>query len=797
MYRLSVLGRIDLRSPANEEVRAVLAQPKRLALLVYLAVSRPHRFHRRDALLALFWPERDENGARNALRQALHLLRRSLGADVEISRGADAIGIDPARLACDATQFEDALDLGLLAEALSLYRGDLVPGFSISGAEAFNAWLDQSATRLRRRAARAAWALAEQRERSGALAAAAESARRAAELTLDDEAALRQLMALLDRVGDLSGALRVYDEFATRLRGELDVEPSSETRALVVDLRARLREPVANGAPSGTGPSVSFQQQRKVTPPQSAPSVMRSRVLVSTFENHTGDAALDFVGRLAADAVAQALAETRLVEVVAVDRGAMSAATEPNGNTHMLVEGSYHLADERWRLRATLRSAADGRSIGSVAAVEARRDRPWEAAHALSERVRGTIAGHLEPRLASWAAVVAEPPSLEAHRTHLAGMELHLRGEYRRAIAHFMRAANLETGFAIPVLWAIQASLNLEEYEQAAAIHETLAGSQVPLSPAEQHARDYFGAWLAGDRGLAFRTLRSLTQLVPDSELLSQLGRDAMFFNRPRYAVEVLERLDPERGWIPSWTPYWRRLTEAYHILGDHERERDAARRGRLQHPEAVSTLLYEARAHAALGEIDAVRRATEEAVVLATDRFATAGDVLFTAAQELRAHAHEREAAAMLAQAIDWQTDASRQGQRTLAHQLMLGRMYYEAERWEESEAVLAPLRQERSADVDVLGCQGTLAARIGDKDAARSALALLRAKTGRFHFGKHLLWGARIAARLGEAGEAVSLLRGAFARGCSYGVELHSDIDLSLLEGDERYRELLRPKG
>jgi hypothetical protein len=45
--------------------------------------------------------------------------------------------------------------------------------------------------------------------------------------------------------------------------------------------------------------------------------------------------------------------------------------------------------------------------------------------------------------------------------------------------------------------------------------------------------------------------------------------------------------------------------------------------------------------------------------------------------------------------------------------------------------------------------------------------------------------------------AGGALSLLRGAFARGYGHDVTLHTDADLSLLSADERYREMLRPRG
>ncbi len=105
MFRLTVLGQIDLRDDTDAEVRPVLAQPKRLALPVYLAVSTPWRFHRRDELLAMFWPELSDERARNALRQALHQLRRTMGAAVVVARGADDIGLDAQQITCDAADF--------------------------------------------------------------------------------------------------------------------------------------------------------------------------------------------------------------------------------------------------------------------------------------------------------------------------------------------------------------------------------------------------------------------------------------------------------------------------------------------------------------------------------------------------------------------------------------------------------------------------------------------------------------------------------------------------------------------
>jgi tetratricopeptide (TPR) repeat protein len=407
------------------------------------------------------------------------------------------------------------------------------------------------------------------------------------------------------------------------------------------------------------------------------------------------------------------------------------------------------------------------------------------------------VAAHVDARVASWADAVVDPPSYAAHQRHVLGMELHLRGEYRGAITQFLAASTPDSGFTIPLLWAIQASCNLDEYDQAAAIHAELAARRTRLAPAEQLICDYYGVLLAGDRGAALRLLKRVAEMVPDSEVHSQLGRDAITCNQPRLAVAALERMDPELGWIPAWTPHWRRLTEAYHLLGEHTRERDAARRGRQQHPEAVSTLLYLARASAALGDVPAVHTTLDEAAALASDPFATAGDAMFVAAQELRTHGHADGATAVMQRAISWQRERCSRLPVAFADRMLLARMLYEIGSWSEVSQLITELTCERSDDVDLIGFAGALGARTGHASAAEDGLATLRRVTGAFRFGRHLIWAARIAALLGKHDDALNHLRGAFARGAPYGVDLHTDIDLQPLANDPRFRELLRPKG
>lgn len=240
MIRFRALGSIDLRDADDRELRSLLMQPKRLALLAYLAVASPPGYHRRDTILALFWPELGQERARAALRQAVHFLRRTLGAGAVHSHGAEDIGLGDGVVWCDVRAFNEALAHGDPADALALYRGDLLDGFFVSDASGeFDAWLEAERGRLRERAIDAAWSLSDRDEASGRAADAAQWARWAAARAPDDERTQRRLVALLDRLGDRTGALRAYEQLAQRARAEFDAEPSPETRALVAAIRAR------------------------------------------------------------------------------------------------------------------------------------------------------------------------------------------------------------------------------------------------------------------------------------------------------------------------------------------------------------------------------------------------------------------------------------------------------------------------------------------------------------------------------------------------------------------------------
>jgi serine/threonine-protein kinase len=222
--------------PADDADR-LMAQSKAVAFLTYLALSTGGRHQRRDRLVGLLWPELDQTHARAALRKVVHAVRSTLGRTSLASRGDEELALTPGALWCDAVDFIASADSGKLVRSLELYRGELLSGFHLPECGEFDMWLEDQRNVVRERAAAAAWALARDSEVDSRLTDAGLWARRAVRFVWTDERILRRALGMLDRVGDRAGALRLYEDFARRLKTELDADPSAETTALVAALR--------------------------------------------------------------------------------------------------------------------------------------------------------------------------------------------------------------------------------------------------------------------------------------------------------------------------------------------------------------------------------------------------------------------------------------------------------------------------------------------------------------------------------------------------------------------------------
>jgi len=233
MIELRTLGRGAVQRD-GADLPGITAQRQRFALLAYLAVEgQASRGH----LLALFWPERDEERARHSLSQALYALKRELGEECLQVEG-DSVRLDVGTCTVDAAQLEAAAERGDWRRVIELYKGPFLDQFSLPGVGDFEEWLANTRAALARLAHQGFRHVIAERAAAGDTAAALAEAWRWTTLEPLDDEAQHTLIGLLAASGDRTAALSRFDAHRERLARELEVEPLEETLALVERVRA-------------------------------------------------------------------------------------------------------------------------------------------------------------------------------------------------------------------------------------------------------------------------------------------------------------------------------------------------------------------------------------------------------------------------------------------------------------------------------------------------------------------------------------------------------------------------------
>ena len=369
MLRLLTFGGLSLVDD-GAPVTGAASQRSRLALLAVLASSGSAGISR-DKLLALLWPESDEERARHALKQGVYALRRDLGNENAVV-GTAALSLDPAVIPSDVREFDEALARGDDLTAAALYAGPFLDGVFVKSAPEFDQWASGERSRLERAHLDAVGRLARAAEAAGDHTAAAQWWRRAAAAEpLSGRVAL-SLMKVLAESGDVSAAIQHARVHEAVVKGELDSPADDAVLAFAEELRrgeyvppVRARAVVASETPANSvAPAVvvaapgdegvatprsndeppAFGGVSPAPPTASASSPWRRRVIavalvvlgvvggrlllpslrgsgsdavggvnrrivVATFENRTGNKNLDPLGELAADWLARTLLE--------------------------------------------------------------------------------------------------------------------------------------------------------------------------------------------------------------------------------------------------------------------------------------------------------------------------------------------------------------------------------------------------------------------------------------------------------------------------------------------------------
>ena len=265
LLRLNTFGRLFVQRD-GQRLGGAAAQPRRLALLAVLAASRD-RGVTRDRLLAMLWPEAEDERARKGLNQALYALRQELGAD-EVLLGARDLRLNPELITSDVSLFTAALEADRLEQAAAEYAGPFLDGFHLSEAPEFERWLDEERAELARDYGKALERLARRAADAGDNLRAVEWWRKlCAQDPLNARVAIG-LMEALVAAGDRASALKHVRIHEMLVQEELDAPPDREVLALAERLKAQ-EEPAARPqpgrdvAPVATPPVVGGQADKR------------------------------------------------------------------------------------------------------------------------------------------------------------------------------------------------------------------------------------------------------------------------------------------------------------------------------------------------------------------------------------------------------------------------------------------------------------------------------------------------------------------------------------------------------
>jgi DNA-binding SARP family transcriptional activator len=845
--RIQTLGRFAVFE-GGEELTRFSDQPTRAALLLYLALERDVT---RDAAEGVIWSDLPPDRARHSLNQTLYRLRKDLGEDW-LSTEGDRLRVSDS-LRVDALEFETMVLGGEVSDALGLYEGGFLEGWHLLDTSAYEHWTDRYRIRLSRLHREACRSRLAELRKAGKTEEGLQLARTWVQRDPIEDEAHHALIELLALAGKRAEALERYEAYEKLLADE-DLAPLDETRELV----ARLREgraveasstDVSDGPTDVAGP---VGPEGEVTPPGGSTQAgvrkpllvwamvagmpvflaglflfalprttdpvvdaLPNRVLVFPLENQSGDPSLEPVGRMAADWITQGLAGAEYLQVVpsselildvgsdsgglpVPDHDALGRRAAEEAGAGTLVSGRFYASGDGLEFHIQILEMPGWELLESIGPIRSATMDPLEAVDVIRQRVLISLAVNRNEEFAGIYAASARPPTYPAYLAYVEGGRKMSMGDWRGAARDLMRANELSPEFTAPLIYAGFALINgWGDYAAADSVAGIVEASLESLPPYDRLRLELLQATLEGDNPRAYLAVKQAASLVPGGSAHYSSGQRALGLNRPLEALEILSTWDPTRKAFRQWTAYWNIVTQAYHLLGDHERELEVARRGRQQIPDRLEMLGYEVRALAALGRVQEVTQRLDESLSFRSSPRINPGRVMLWAAAELLTHGFQAGADSALVHFHAWYDalNPEARGQSNLRY--LRARALYAQGRFESAREEFLDLSAEDPGDVNSLRYLGAIAARVGERGLAMEYAEALGALDRPYLFGRHTWGQAAIAALLGDEEQAVALLRTSVSEGVYFGTSLLSDLDLLVLKNFPPFQAFIEPRG
>lgn len=550
------------------------------------------------------------------------------------------------------------------------------------------------------------------------------------------------------------------------------------------------------------------------------PAIVANRVAVATLRDATPDSSLREIARSIAGDITSELTALDGSDVVGrdeVERAERAFSREqliPQVlgkalHAQFIVVGELSaVGADSVRVRVSLVSGADGKTIRGLSDVHALRTEIRSATGNLRSRLAGAMVLVSGADFVAGMLPVGDPPLLAAVASVREGLRLEAslitatpgEDESYAEMFRFDKAIRTDPKFVQALLWFVSAALRRPGGEvYADSVLTLLQVGQVQLSEYERALMDALRADAIGNHELSVRSWRRAAGIAPawpNRWWLAMKLRDA---NRPSEALAILDSLAVSNAHFKRTVPGLR------HYVADFKGEYQAMREEGQRAPSTVQSLGFQQamlQSLAALDSVVAVTRQLDAASQLPAEPGSSVAYLLTRTSWELAAHGHAKESEAALKRAVSW-------CQRRTAVDLANDDVAFDCMEAYAYSGQLAPLAalaapslraRGSDADVAVLGVLGLAAALRGDSLGAEQFAARVEGATRAD--GSHGLasWNrARIAAGVNNKKRAIELLEDAFARGAGWSqrLDLHRDPAFSSLRGVADFERLRQPQG
>lgn len=446
VVRLRLIGQMEASTPNGESLLPPGRKTRALLAIIALSAPRPVL---RSRLAELLWSRRPEEQARASLRQEIHRLQEVLASASKevLAINRDSLALRPGAVWVDVEEVLHATTTH--PASLALLDGELLE--ELDGVDpAFDGWLQTERERLRDRARSVGETLLLEQSSPEALIVVAQQL-----LSIDraHEGAWRSLMRAHADRGERGMAIQSYDRCRAVLADLLDATPSTETQALLADIRlGRTARPAAPAA----SPPMQRLEPRTASPRVGAKLGVLPLTLVGTDETEA-HLALGL-----AEEITSAMQRVRGLFLISsgslaqfVQQGRDDAGLRRTFGLDFVLDGLVQRVGRRLRITLRLVDLRDGGQI-----VWARRfDRQTSDLLTLQEEVAAEVVAQVDPEiLAIESRRAAQRPSSDSAAYDLLLRALPGLGRLERE--HFMQsgqllrqAISLEPDFAAAYAW--------------------------------------------------------------------------------------------------------------------------------------------------------------------------------------------------------------------------------------------------------------------------------------------------------------------------------------------------------